>query len=316
MTGEDKQLDAINRGGALRYLSKPEIIGTQRIQNIRRQRSEWSRQVVADLRDGRSLKALKALEQHSCMHWGENNDVTKLKLIKHWYEYQTNNPEKNTLVMAQRWKDVKDLSEIIRAIHIEEGRVGIENIPLKCSVAEKQFDFEFSCGDRIKFCRNDYTNLKVSNGTLGTIKEIRQLDNGDVELVIETDDQREVSFLASEYSDERGANICLAYALTVYSAQGTTVDGNTFTLYSGGMDRANSYVALSRNKDEAHLFINRSEIDERAGAYDAGESVNDYQRFQTLCKLMSRDNYSSLAIEQLPALDITENLSLEKSMEL
>lgn len=41
LTGEDKQLDAINRGGALRFLSRPEVLGTQRIETIRRQRQDW-----------------------------------------------------------------------------------------------------------------------------------------------------------------------------------------------------------------------------------------------------------------------------------
>lgn len=311
LTGEDKQLDGIQRGGALRYLSRPEVLGTQRIENIRRQNEEWARATVASLRDGNSKIALKSMKAHDCLHWGEDNEDTKNKLIDDWQKYHKANPEKHSLVMAQKWSDVKKLSEIIRSIYIEEGQVGKENVPLVCSVADKKFDYEFSIGDRIKFCRNEYQQLKVSNGTLGTIKNIEQLES-DVRLIVETDDEREVSFLASEYSDEKGTNICLAYALTVYSAQGTTVKGNAFTLYSGGMDRANSYVGLSRHKDEAHLYVNQSEIDERAGAYDTGKTITDSQRMNTLANLMSRDNYSSLAIEHL----VEKQMEVDKAVEL
>lgn len=300
LTGENKQLDSINRGGALRYLSRPEIIGTQRIENIRRQRHGWSRQTVADLRDGDSKKALSVLNGQKCIHWSDNSAGTKEDLISNWHEYQKQNPKKNSLVMAHRWQDVKELSEIIRGIRISEGLVGTENVPLKCSVAEKQFEFEFSSGDRIKFCKNDYKNLKVSNGTLGTIHNIQKLSNGDVHLSIKTDDKRNASFLASEYCDERGTNISLAYALTIYSSQGTTVDGNTFIYYTGGMDRSNTYVAASRHKNEAHIFCNRKEIDERARVYDTGKSINDSGRLNMLARLMSRDSYSTLAIEELP----------------
>ncbi|WP_227876295.1 hypothetical protein [Photobacterium frigidiphilum] len=68
-----------------------------------------------------------------------------------------------------------------------------------------------------------------NNGTLGTISSITQLD-GDVRLSVMLDDKRPISSLASEYSDQIGLNLCHAYALTIFSSQGTTVDRNTFTL--------------------------------------------------------------------------------------
>jgi conjugative relaxase-like TrwC/TraI family protein len=300
LSGDDKQLNSITRGGALKYLSRPDIIGTQRIDYIRRQRFDWSRKTVENFRDGKSDSALLSLTKHGCLHWEDSSDSVKNKLITHWYNYQKNNPEKSTLVMAQRWKDVKELSELIRNIHIKEGRVGDENISLVCSVSDKQFKFEYSKGDRVKFCRNDYRHLKVSNGTLGTIQQIQKSSTGDVRFIIETDDKRNVSFLASEYSDEVGTNLCLAYALTVYSAQGTTIDGNTFTYYTGGMDRANTYVAASRHKDESHIFCNRKEIDEKLGTHDTDRVIDDKERQHCLASMMSRENSAKLAIELLP----------------
>ncbi|GGY61524.1 conjugative relaxase [Cellvibrio zantedeschiae] len=315
LTGEDKQLDSIKRGGALRYLSRPEIVGTQRIQNIRRQNKEWARTTVANFRDGKSIAALGELKRHKCLHLGETSGDTKQQLIADWHQYHKANPDKKTLVMAQRWENVKELSEIIRTILIKEGVVGQENIPLTCSIADKKFEYKFSIGDRVKFTRNEYQRLQVSNGTLGTIKEIQQVEN-DARLTVTTDDQRNLTFLASEYSDTLGTNLCLAYALTVYSSQGTTIDGNTFTLYSGGMDRANTYVALSRHKEESHLYVNRSEVDELAGAYDSGQAISEEQRMITLAKLMSRDNYSSLAIEHLPQREKSYERSIEYEIDI
>lgn len=129
LVGEDKQLQAIEHGGALKYLSNPKIIGTTRIETIKRQRKEWARQAVADFRDG----------------------------------------------------------EVI-------------------------------------------------------------------------------SFLASEYSDENdNIFISQAYASTIYSAQGLTINGDTFVYHTKGMDRANMYVACSRHKDECHIFSTKSEeIDNKA----------------------------------------------------
>ncbi|EKO5124773.1 AAA family ATPase [Vibrio fluvialis] len=305
LTGEDRQLDAITKGGALRYLSRAEVIGTQRIETIRRQRQDWAREVVTQLRDGHSEKALDTLEEKGCLHWGETKDEAKAALIRDWHHYQKAHPDKQSLVLAQEWKDVKVLSEAIRNIHINEGKVGMENIPLECSVADKRFHYEFSVGDRIKFCRNDYRSLQVSNGTLGTIKQIESVEH-DTKLTVEIDDNRTVSFLASEYSDEIGVNLCHAYALTVFSSQGTTVDGNTFILYSGQMDRANTYVALSRHKDESHLYVNKLEMTERAKIIKDTSMSNEELRRTALANLMKQDRYATLAIEHLEAMERSE----------
>lgn len=315
LSGEDKQLDAITRGGALRYLSRPEVIGTQRIENIRRQRLHWARQTVANFRDGKSVQALQYLMMHGCLHWEDSSEAVKNTLIAHWYQYQKNNPEKSTLVIAQRWRDVKELSMLIRNIHINEGRVGHENISLVCSVSDKQFEFEYSKGDRVKFCRNDHRHLKVSNGTLGTIQELHKLPGGDIRFTVATDDKRVVTFLASEYSDELGTNLCLAYALTVYSAQGTTIDGNTFTYYTAGMDRANTYVAASRHKDESHIFCNRREIDERLGVNDTGRKINESERQHCLAAMMSRENSARLATELVPEKHIMDIPEVAEDLE-
>lgn len=305
LTGEDRQLDAITKGGALRYLSRPEVVGTQRIETIRRQRQDWAREVVTQLRDGHSEKALDTLEEKECLHWGDTKDEAKAALIQDWHHYQKAHPDKQSLVLAQEWKDVKVLSEAIRNIHINEGKVGMENIPLECSVANKRFHYEFSVGDRIKFCRNDTRLLKVSNGTLGTIKQIESVEH-DTKLTVEIDDNRTVSFLASEYSDEIGINLCHAYALTVFSSQGTTVNGNTFILYSGQMDRANTYVALSRHKDESHLYVNKLEMTERAKTIKNTSMSKEELRRTALANLMKQDRYASLAIEHLEALERNE----------
>ncbi|MCS0190592.1 relaxase domain-containing protein [Vibrio parahaemolyticus] len=305
LTGEDKQLDAINRGGALRFLSRPEVLGTQRIETIRRQRQDWAKQVVVNLRDKRSQQALVALNDHNCVHWAETNEDAIQQLVSDWEQYQMTHPEKQSLVIAREWKDVKKLSKAIREIYISEGKVGTENIKLTCSVADKQFKYEYSVGDRVKFCRNEYRRFQVSNGTLGTIKEITQLSDSDTKLSIELDDKRIVSFRASEYSDHIGVNLCHAYALTVFSSQGTTIDGNTFTLYSGRMGQRETYVALSRHKDESHIYVNIAEINERVNACVKSIEFTDELKLLALAELMKRDYHTSLAIETLEVTEIT-----------
>lgn len=80
------------------------------------------------------------------------------------------------------------------------------------------------------------------------------------------------------------------------------------------MDRANSYVSLSRHKDQSHLYVNKSEIDERAGAYDSGQIITRAERMKMLAKLMSRESKSSLAIEHLPQRELAHEKTCELEM--
>lgn len=118
-----------------------------------------------------------------------------------------------------------------------------------------------------------------------------------------------MSFRASEYSDGIGLNLCHAYALTVFSSQGTTIDGNTFTLYSGRMGQRETYVALSRHKDESHIYINAAEINERVRALEGGIGPNAQLRHVELAKLMTQDRHAALAIEHLKASRQCEKMS-------
>lgn len=298
LTGEDKQLDSIDRPGALRYLSREDVVGAFRVEKIKRQRDPLSRKVVELLRDGHSRQALEIMDSQRCISYNENKDAAKTTLVFDWVAFSKANPEKQSLVIAHKWSDVIELSEKIRAIHIEAGLVNDENISTLCSVAGRSIVSEISSGDRIKFTKNDYRSLMVTNGTLGTVTSIRQTES-DVEFAVRTDEGRQISFLASEYRDELGVNICLAYALTVYSSQGVTVDGDTFVLYSPGMDRANSYVALSRHRDRSRLYVNSAELDEYAGKLDSGLDIDSDQRASVLAELMGRDVRGELAIEHL-----------------
>jgi ATP-dependent exoDNAse (exonuclease V) alpha subunit len=125
------------------------------------------------------------------------------------------NPTKQSLVIANSWKEVQEISKRIRSVYQAEGKVGNENVIVKCCVSGKQLDFEFSVGDRIKLCRNDYAR-NITNGALATITEIREINDGYL-FSINTDDGRSLKINSRYYCDELGSTyISHAYALTVY----------------------------------------------------------------------------------------------------
>ena len=84
--------------------------------------------------------------------------------------------------------------------------VGRQDIELECAIGDHVTCYSFSKGERIRFTRNDYQR-GFTNGALGTVLEVEQLNNGDTRFVVRTDDQRLVRFLASQYCNDQGKSI-------------------------------------------------------------------------------------------------------------
>jgi conjugative relaxase-like TrwC/TraI family protein len=309
LVGEDKQLDAIEHGGVLRYLSQPEVVGTTRIETIRRQNEAWDRQAVADFRDGYAGHALVQYAKRSQLTFSKDEDSSKQNLISAWQNYRLQNPDKKSMVIAQSWNDVLQLNRRMRHELQTEGVVGQENIDVKGTVSDRDIDFQVSVGERIRFTKNDYKR-KYTNGDIGTVTKVQLMDDGDVWIRIELDSGRHTQFMLSDYCNEDGrGHLTQAYAQTVYSSQGLTIDGDVFVYYTQYLDRAHSYVACSRHKDKAHIFANAEELTDLIPSEFEHAPVDIGLR-EALAAQMSRDNRPKLAIEYLEqqkAKELTKN---------
>jgi conjugative relaxase-like TrwC/TraI family protein len=305
LVGEDKQLDAIEHGGVLRYISSPEIIGTTRVETIRRQNQSWDRQAVADFRDGYANQALNQYHKRGQLHFGIGDEATKTALIEAWTSFRNSQPGKHSMVIAQSWADVVELNNTMRVQLQLEGKLSNEDILVKGVVSEREIDVLISIGERVRFTKNDYKR-NYTNGDLGTVTKIQVMDDGDTWIRVMLDSGRETQFLASTYCNEDGrAYLTQAYAQTVYSAQGLTVDGNVFVYYSQNMDRAHSYVACSRHKDAAHIFVNEQELEADIPT-DFKHAPRSTALRETLAKNMSRNLRPKLASEYLEQHQIDE----------
>ncbi|MGL6366406.1 MobF family relaxase [Aeromonas veronii] len=285
LVGEDKQLDAIEHGGCLRYLSRQ--LNCSRIETIKRQRESWAREAVMQLRDGKAKAALEAFQQRGLLNFCSNAHETKSSMVHSWNQFRLANPERSTLLLAQKWADVNLLSNQVRTILQAEGSVGLNEVEVDCIVSEHRCKYKFAAGDRIKFCKNDY-RLQVSNGTFGTIRYVKAND-GRIDFGVDLNDGRYITFNNLDYKNEDGRlPISLGYALTVYASQGITIDGDVFVCWTNGMDRANSYVAGSRHKDNCHWFFNNQEVDTMTVQHNELNN-KEVARINAIAKVMSFD---------------------------
>jgi ATP-dependent exoDNAse (exonuclease V) alpha subunit len=313
LVGEEQQMEAISHGGSLRCLSQRK--GCARINTIRRQRELWARTAVNDLRGGNAKAALDTFAGKGLLHIEENSQATRVQLVKHWQAYIEANPHKQTAILAQRWKDVKPLNDLVRNVYQQHGKLGDEHIQTDCVVSNQTLFFAFSKGERVRLTKNDYKR-DLTNGEQGSVIEVKQLKD-DIRFTVKLDSGRTVSFKQSDYSDEQGRlHLVQAYATTVYAAQGSTIDGDTFVLYTTGMDRAASYVAGSRHKDNCHWFVNGEELDAQSGQKDRGEAPTLEARLNTLSRCMSVNKHKAMAIEYIAEQETQKQAEHNKEKEI
>ncbi|OJW49632.1 MAG: hypothetical protein BGO67_03760 [Alphaproteobacteria bacterium 41-28] len=227
---------------------------------------------------------------------GQTVDVRKTakeELIRAWHTTFKKNSEKSTAILAYSNRDVNDLNRQVRALLKESGHLSKGEFTFKIK-KEIEDDFGkketlreekgFSKGDRIVFTRNQ-DGLGVKNGTMGTIIDINSQT-----IKVKLDEGKEISFAPNlnPYFEQ-------GWAITIHKSQGTTVD-QTYVLASFEMTQNLSYVAMTRHRENVHLFGSSLDFWRpeklREILSKSGEKLSaaDYLDSETLTKIMKRDD--------------------------
>ncbi len=263
LIGDDRQLPEINAGGLFRALTNrvPSIELTDNI----RQRHEWERVALAELRDGSVDEAIDAYRQHKRLIIGHDRNATIARAVGDWYRHITTTGDLTCgLLIAHGNDTVAELNEEARSHLAASQRLNGPTLEAGQRV--------FQAGDRI-LCRRNQDRLDVLNGDLGTVLAI---DSDDRTLTVRLDRAPETRDLPAWYLEE--GHVDYGYALTGHKAQGVTTS-RTFTVITGGTDREWAYVAMSRGRQANTLYLANPEPDDhqcthlthedRRGALDA-----------------------------------------------
>lgn len=252
--GEESQLSPVSAGPAMSIMI--DAAGAQSLETIRRQKEESERQMVADFRDGKSDLALEHLEREGRLSMHRNIATAKNQLIRDWEAYTHTNKGKSTLIMAVKNADVRTLNDQVRKILRDRGELQGNDVEIKIKGGNKsQIATNFAVGDRIVLARTD-RDLDVTNNSRAQITDIKTGAKGGHILSLKMEDGRhiEIDTLRFKDPDSGGVAIRHGYASTAWSAQGATVD-RSFVL-AEGMDRRYGYVAMSRHREAATLYVN------------------------------------------------------------
>jgi hypothetical protein len=245
LAGDDRQLASIERGGLFTALREQH--GATEISEITRQRTGWQRRAARDLAEGRFGEAVAAFDRAGAITWTDDQVAAREALVAAWTRDTASEPDATRFVFAYTNRDVDTLNAELRQVRRARGELGGSDVRF----ATKHGQADFSPGDRVQFTDTD-KRAGIYNGNVGTITAI-DLETGVIRALLDAaaGQGREVAWSASDFIGFRHG-----YAGTIYKGQGKTLD-HTYLYHTHHWRSAASYVALTRQRESAQVFVAR-----------------------------------------------------------
>jgi Ti-type conjugative transfer relaxase TraA len=244
LAGDDRQLASIERGGLFTELVARH--GAAELTEVTRQRVDWQRQASRDLAEGRFDSAIAAYDRHGGITWTADQEAARAALVARWKADTAADRQSSRFVFAYTNADVTELNAELRQVRRERGELASPDVRF----ATKHGEADFAVGDRVQFTETD-KKLHIYNGNAGVITSI-DARTGQVTARLDAAAGtigREVTWNAAEFQGFRHG-----YAGTIYKGQGKTLD-HTYLLHTHHWRAAASYVALTRQRESAQVFV-------------------------------------------------------------
>jgi ATP-dependent exoDNAse (exonuclease V) alpha subunit len=205
--------------------------------------------MIHDVIAGRVGAVLTSLKERGLLHVHPNADVCE-QMVEMWDDVRDIANPSETVMLAGTRADVYKLNQLARERMKAQNRLRSE-----ISVSTESGERQFAVGDRVVFTRNSRW-IGVKNGQTGNLMDWLIDGRGDIQLTVQADSGRNVSFSIGRYS-----HLDHGYALSVHKAQGQTVDNAIVMLSEPMVDREWTYVATSRHRKELRVFVACEQLD-------------------------------------------------------
>jgi Ti-type conjugative transfer relaxase TraA len=265
--GDSKQLEAIHAGAAHRTVT--ERLGASELTEVQRQKQQWQKDAGYELARRDFKTGLDAYNERGFVHMPQTQDETRAAMVRQYMNdrgsLNSSGETASLAVTAHRNADVLAFNKEIRNAIKERGELA-DGMKVQTEKGER----EFADGDRLLFLKND-RELGVKNGSLGTVERA-----ADGAISVKLDSGKSVQFDPAKYR-----NFDHGYAFTIHKTQGASVD-KAYAFMSPSNNHALSYVAMTRHKDELHVygslekFQSYEQMAERLGKRQVKESTLDY----------------------------------------
>jgi Ti-type conjugative transfer relaxase TraA len=244
LAGDDRQLASIERGGLFTELRQQH--GSAEITEVTRQKVDWQRQAARDLAEGRFDTAVAAYDRHGGINWTADGEAARTALVAQWKADTLADPKASRFVFAYTNADVSQINAELRQVRRDRGELAGPDVRFET----KHGAADFAVGDRVQFTDTD-KKRHLYNGNAGVITGINAR-TGQLSARLDAAagaPGREVSWFAEEFEGFRHG-----YAGTIYKGQGKTLD-HTYLLHTHHWRAAASYVALTRQRESAQVFV-------------------------------------------------------------
>jgi ATP-dependent exoDNAse (exonuclease V) alpha subunit len=266
--GDAAQLPSIGAGGMFDRLTQ--IAPSAELSDIRRTLDPQEQRAWADLRAGRSDRAMAHYHSRGQLHMADTRDEAVEHAVQSWAKLTETHPiGEVALISDASNQEIHRLNARAQHYRAERGELG------ELEVEVPGVHYGIRQGDRIAMIEQHHEPgvERIENGSQGEVLHVTPAGEALIEFDV-TGRQRTLA------GDDLG-RVRLGYAHHINRAQGATV---THTLVvTGGWQTSKepAYVEASRARQGTHWYVNRE---------DLGTEGHDTDRIHRLATNMSRSH--------------------------
>jgi len=256
LIGDAAQLPSIGAGGMFARLrdQAPSI----ELSTVKRAKDPGERRAWADLRAGRSDRAMAHYRSRGRLHIAPTRDQAAERAVQTWSRLTRSHPIGRVALLSDASNvEIDRLNARAQTLRAQRGELGVQELPVPGT------HYGIRVGDRVATVEQHHPakGARVENGSRGAVTRV-DLDAGYATVRFDLT-AREEQFDRSELGKLR-----LGYAQHIYRAQGATYDRALVLTGGWQTSQETSYVQASRAREGTDWYVNREEL---------GEEGNDPQ---------------------------------------
>jgi conjugative relaxase-like TrwC/TraI family protein len=264
LCGDRRQLASVPGGSALGAIADI-IERCSTLRGVRRQAVDWQRGASVAMARGDSEAGLRAYAEQDRIEVVAGREAAEALTIKTWQDLRRLHGD-DVIVVTRRNRDAVSLNLAAREILREERKIQGPDIVLPAIDRDGEIvELPLARGDRIRFGETIHSH-EIRNGTRGTVEQLLQGGDGSVCLVIRLEDGRVVEDAWSGFAGQRRRRhagvpkIVHSVAGSTYSVQGRTAPATVYHV-PGATDARETYVALTRHRNDVRLVVEGERLD-------------------------------------------------------
>jgi conjugative relaxase-like TrwC/TraI family protein len=242
LIGDPEQLSEIEAGGLFRAVAeRSEPIY---LQEVVRHRFDVEREGARLIREGEGREAIARYRSEERVIVLPDSEARRAAMVDDWFKAREGGED--AVMIAKRNAEVAELNALARSRMKEAGRVSGPEVEI---AGER-----FAAGDLVITRVNDRA-AAIYNRERWQVASVNAAER---RIVLEGIDQARTvavgdGYLARTNSHSDAPALQHAYAITTYSAQGTTVE-RAYLAADASMDKQELYVATSRSRGETLIY--------------------------------------------------------------